>query len=227
MLRFFQNIYQRRAARAMFSRWSPIYEDDVVADQYSAADKVAAAVIKYLGLGTAENPLIADVGIGTGLLAQQIYDALPCRITGIDFSEDMMSVALQKEITELLLKFDAGKEPWPFTPASYDAVVSAGLLEYFTPDMTQHFMQQSAKILKPEGCLIFTYVPTDKAPQTVDLWHGKSGKFLSCAYAPETLMQWMSSAGFNIVDHTEPFAGSVFRDGSTYPYRLIAAKRRP
>ncbi len=60
----------------MFARWSPIYEEEVADNHYSAADRVAAATIPLLGAH--KNPAIADIGIGTGLLAAQIKAAAPC-----------------------------------------------------------------------------------------------------------------------------------------------------
>lgn len=226
MLRYFQNLYQRFAAHSMFSNWSPIYEDDVAENQYSAAAKAAEAAIRHIAsLPTAE-PLIADIGIGTGLLAEQIYNAMPCRIVGLDFAEDMMAVCLQKEITEILIKCDAGKDHWPLEDNSYNAVVSAGLLEYLTPDMTQHFLHESQRCLAQNGVLIFTYIPTENDKDQIDLWRGKSGRFLSCRYNPASLIERVVACGFEIKEHLDEFPGSVFKDGSSYPYRLIVAAKK-
>jgi len=226
MIRYLQNAYQRYAAKAMFSHWSPSYEDDVAANAYSAADKVAEAAARHAPQSDVLNPpAIADIGIGTGLLAQQIYDTMPCSIAGLDFTEDMMAVCLQREITDLLIKCDVGKDHWPLEDASYDMVLSAGLVEYLTPKMLQHFLDESVRILKTGGLMIFTYVPSKEAGNTVTLWPGKSGKFLSCSYDPAALETQIRSKNFILLEHLDSFAGSVFRDGSTYPYRLIAARK--
>lgn len=225
MLKVFQDIYQRYAARKMFSSWSPTYEIDVAINSYSAADKVAEAAIRHLATLDTANPHIADIGIGTGLLAQQVYDAMPCEITGIDFTEDMMAVCLQREITELLIKLDAGKDPWPLPPQSYDAVISAGLFEYFTPSMVQHFLKESAQCLKAGGLMIFSYVPSPISKNTIKLWHGRSGDFLSCEHNADKLVAAIEEKNFKILEHSDVFKGSVFRDGSTYSYRLIAAQK--
>ncbi len=103
MLNRLLNFYQRFATRRMFSRWSPIYEEEVAENAYSAADEVAKAAITYLAQTCAADPAIADIGIGTGLLAQQVFDAMPCRITGIDFTEEMMAACAGRDITELLI----------------------------------------------------------------------------------------------------------------------------
>ena len=207
----------------MFGQWSPTYEEDVAQNHYSAADKVSEAAIKHLSPVAAENPLIADAGIGTGLLAQQIFDAMPCRIAGLDFSEDMLSVCLQREITELLIKCDIGKDHWPLEDGAYHGVISAGVLEYLTPDMVQHFLKESARIMKSGAILVFTYVPTERPQQEIGFWQGKSGNFLSCRYNPLWLKEQVAAHGLNVIEHSEEFTGSVFRDNSTYPYRLIVA----
>lgn len=225
MISVLQNLYQRFTARRMFAAWSPTYEQDVEANRYSAADKVAESALKHLASDDVKILKIADIGIGTGLLAQQIYDAVPCEITGIDFAEDMMAQCLQRDITELLIKCDAGRDHWPLTSGSQDAVVSAGLVEYFTPSMLQHFLQQSQNCLKENGWLVFTYVPAESRNYEGSLWHGKTGSVLTCRYTPQHMESLLTARGLSVKEHGENFAGSVFRDGSTYPYRLIAAQK--
>lgn len=209
----------------MFGRWAGSYEEDVAHNHYSAADKVAEAAIRHLAPVAAENPLIADAGIGTGLLAQQIFDSMPCRIAGLDFSEDMLSVCLQKEITELLIKCDVGRDHWPLEDTVYHAVISAGVFEYLTTGMAQHFLKESARCLKKDGVLVFTFVPTEKTQQDIGFWQGKSGNFLSCRYNPQWMESQITANGLSVIEHSDEFTGSVFRDKSTYPYRLIAARK--
>lgn len=226
MLRFIQTFFQRYAAQAMFASWSTTYEEDVAHAKYSAADRTVEAAIRHIAAMDVEEPLIADIGIGTGMVAEQIFNAMPCRIIGLDFAEDMMAQCLQKEVTEILIKCDAGKDHWPLEDQSYNAVVSAGLIEYFTPPMLQHFISESARCLLPHGVVIFTYIPTEQPKEKMKLWPGKSGLFLSCSYNPSHLEKQLNAAGFEIIEHSDAFAGSVFKDGSTYPYRLIAARKK-
>jgi cyclopropane fatty-acyl-phospholipid synthase-like methyltransferase len=136
-----------------------------------------------------------------------------------------MAQCQQRDITELLLKLDAGKDPWPLPASSYHTVASAGLLEYFTPDMLQHFLRESEKILIPKGLLVFTYVPSEAQQNTTKIWNGKSGSFLSCAYVPADLEKQLIQRGFSVLEHSDPFPGSVFRDGSSYSYRLVTAQK--
>ena len=219
------NLYQTYAASRMFSRWSPIYEEEVEENSYSAADEVAKAAIKYLAREDISNPRIADIGIGTGLLAQQIYDALPCRITGLDFSEDMMAACAGRGITELLVKCDVGSDPWPLESASQNAVISAGLFEYLTPDMLQHFIKEASRTLQQNGLLVCTYMPAKTGDKTVTFWRGHSGTYLICGYTENQMQDALKRSNFTLVEHSPPFKGCVFHDGSSYDYRLIAAKK--
>lgn len=225
MLNSLLNFYQRHAARRMFSRWSPIYEDEVAENYYSAADQTANASIRLLAQQNLEDPAIADIGIGTGLLAQQIYDSMPCRITGLDFSEDMMAACAGRGITELLIKCDVGKDYWPLTEKSQNAVVSAGLLEYLTPQMLQHFLGESSRVLQQKGLLIFTYMPQKTGTKQISFWQGHSGTYLICGYGEKEIEEALKRSNFDLLEHSQPFKGCVYRDGSSYDYRLIAAQK--
>ena len=232
MLNSLISFYQRIAAKRMFSRWAESYEFDVMDNHYSAVDKVAQAAIKYIAASTKDGatgfedePDIADIGIGTGLLAQQLQDALPFRIIGLDFTDDMMAICAQKNVAELLIKCDAGRDIWPIENGSMDLVVSAGLLEYLTPPMAQHFIKEAHRVLQQNGILIYTYMPRDDDGKAIQLWHGHSGTFVICAYTPHEMKEMLQQSNLEIIEHSAPFKGSIFEDGSSYDYQLIAAKK--
>lgn len=218
------SLYQRWAARRMFARWSPIYEWEVTENSYSAADEVAKQALRLLAQQNTTRPLIADIGIGTGLLAQQIQDAYPSRIIGLDFTEDMMAVAGARDITELLVKCDVGKDHWPIESGSCDMVVSAGLLEYLTPEMLQHFLSESKRVLQQNGTLVFTYMPREAQQRNTKLWNGHSGTYLICGYIPAEIEALLQENDLRMLHHSAPFKGCVFHDGSSYDYRLITAR---
>jgi predicted TPR repeat methyltransferase len=225
MINILINLFQRHAARRMFSRWSPIYEEEVSENSYSAADETARAAIRHLAQQNADDPAIADIGIGTGLLAQQIYDSLPCRITGLDFSEDMMAACAGRGITELLIKCDVGRDIWPLPSGSQNAVVSAGLMEYLTPDMLQHFLKETERTLQQKGLLVFTYMPQKAGTKQINFWQGHSGTYLICGYGESEIESALRCSNFEILEHSQPFKGCIFGDGSSYDYRLIAAQK--
>lgn len=226
MFDLIRNFYQRHAAKKMFARWSPIYEEEVTENAYSAADAVAKAALKHLHDGQ-DTPRIADIGIGTGLLAQQIMDTLPsARIAGLDFSQDMMAACAGRGIAENLIPCDVGRDSWPLESGGYEAVLASGLFEYLTPDMADHFLREALDTLIYSGVLIFTYVPTAPGEKPIRFWRGHSGTYLVCTYTPDDIAVRVERAGFQILEHSAPFAGCVFQDGSSYDYRLIIARKR-
>jgi predicted TPR repeat methyltransferase len=226
------SFYQRIAARRMFARWHQSYEFDVMDNHYSAANKVAQATIRYIAASTKdgapgflEEPDIVDVGIGTGLLAEQLQDSLPCRIIGLDFTDDMMTICAQKGVAELLIKCDAGRDVWPLQERSMDMVVSAGLFEYLTGTMAQHFLKETHRVLQDNGILVFTYLPRQSDEKSTSLWRGHSGTFVICAYTPEEMDRMLKEQKLVLLEHSSPFKGSIYEDGSSYDYRLIVAKK--
>lgn len=225
MLSALVSSFQRLAAKRMFSRWSPIYEEEVADNAYSAADETAKVALKYLAKQDMQEPLVADIGIGTGLLAQQIYDAYPCRITGLDFNEEMMTLCSARDITELLIKCDVGRDRWPLQDNSMSLVCASGLLEYLTDEMVQHFIVESARTLQQNGIVVFTYIPQEPGEKKMNVWRGHSGTYLTCRYAPDAMEALINKAGLRVLEHSQPFKGCVFGDGSFYNYRLIAAQK--
>lgn len=219
------SFYQRHAARKMFSAWAESYDVDVADNHYSAADRVALEALRLLGQQAPQNPSIADVGIGTGLLSQQIKEAYPCHITGLDFNADMMTLCNARDTADLLIACDAGRDVWPIMDQSSDMVVSAGLFEYLAPDMARHVFAQAFRVLKKDDFFIFTYMPRQREEKARILWRGYSGTFLIFAYMREEMEEMATAAGFTLITHTAPFAGSIYEDGSSYDYALIVLKK--
>lgn len=219
------SLYQRNAARRMFSSWAQSYEVDVLDNHYSAADRVAQEALRHLGTAEIKEPVIIDAGIGTGLLSAQIKDAYPCHITGLDFNADMLSLCMQKEIADLLVLCDVGRDHWPAPDNSSDMVVSAGLFEYLSPPMATHATREALRTLKTGGIFIFAYMPRKADEKQTILWRGYSGTFMIFSYTEDQMVQMVTSNGFNIVQHVKAFKGSIYEDGTSYDYRLIIARK--
>lgn len=216
MLDALKTLYQRMAARRVFANWAGEYETDVAANRYSAAAAVRDALKRRLNADSH----ILDVGIGTGLIWQDIDIPQGAEIGGIDISSDMLAQASSNPDIGGLFLCDAGREEWPCEDAYLDMAVSAGLFEYLTAPMAAHVFDEARRTLKSGGLFIATYIPSDQ--NETKFWKGKSGGVLSCRFAPE----WMAARdGFSVIEHTPPFAGSVFADGSSYDYRLIILRR--
>lgn len=216
MLDALKTFYQRFAARRVFAHWAANYETDVQANRYSAAKAVQTALLPHL----TPDSRILDIGIGTGMIWDGIDMPETAEIGGIDICEDMLAQASSHPDIGALFLCDAGREEWPCEDAYLNMVVSAGLFEYLTESMARHVFDEARRTLKSGGLLIATYIPAER--NETRFWKGKSGAIFSCLYSPV----WMEAQdGFQLLEHSPPFTGSIFADGSSYDYRLIVLKR--
>lgn len=229
MIAFLLDFLQRRSSARVFRHWAPDYDEDVRQNAYSAPARVAKAAAPYLTALGKPAPALLDLGIGSGILTALIRRSAPeAVVTGLDFSSEMLAQASARDApADRLFQCDAGRQGWPVEEASQDMIVSAGLFEYLTPRMIRrHVLPEARRCLKPGGRFILTYIPSETGRDALSLWHGKTGRFLQCALDPAKLEAAARQSGFEIADHSAPFAGSIFRDGSSYHYRLLDLLRR-
>jgi len=119
------------------------------------ASYIAATVretLKRLDVGP--NSRLLDIGCGTGSLLQAISLTHPTvHLTGIDVCEDMLRVAINKQIHRC--HFITGQaQRLPFHSQSFDTVVSCNAFHYWrNPEVC---LSEIARILKPHGRLVIT-----------------------------------------------------------------------
>lgn len=86
-----------------------------------------------------ENCHILDLGCGTGLELEKYYLLCPsAKITGIDLSQEMLSVLRRKFAEKNILLVVGSYFNVPFGEEVFDAAVSAESLHHFTKNFTQH-----------------------------------------------------------------------------------------
>ncbi len=140
-----------------------LYENNYVPTLFGPwAPRVADAA------GIASGDRVLDVGCGTGILAREAYKRVGSsgHVTGLDLSEDMLSVArvVGPEIDWHL--GDAGD--LPFNGESFDVVVSQFALMYF-PDQTAALLEMM-RVLVPSGRLaVAVWAPFERATGYVRL----------------------------------------------------------
>lgn len=216
MLETLKTFYQRMAVRRVFSNWAYTYEQDVRRHVYTAASAIAQELASRLR----EEMKITDLGVGTGLIWENLHIPDDTIITGLDIVPAMLEQASANTYIRYLYLCDVGKQTWPIEETSQDIIVAAGLFEYLTESMALHVLCEASRVLKPGGELIFTYIPIDKNRSF--FWRGKSGAILSCHYTSE----WFEKkSSFVIHHHSESFPGSIFDNGDTYNYRLLSMKK--
>ena len=123
---------------------------------YRSPDAVASVARHYL----APDGRVLDVGAGTGLLGAALAAAGFARLDGLDLSPAMLEEAARKGVYRDLREGTLG-EPLAYESASYDGVVSAGVLT--TGHAPARCLDELVRITRPGGHVVFT-LRTDQAP---------------------------------------------------------------
>ena len=135
----------RFTARTLFERLSPYY-DDVLDFATLFQDRYWKRwLLDELGLR--EDWRVLDLGCGTCVLEEHIC-GIGCEVVGIDLTEEMLRVGVEKRLTctGLLLVGDA--EKMPVRQRAFDAVVSCYVAKYCDLDI---FVSEVRRSLKPGG----------------------------------------------------------------------------
>jgi ubiquinone/menaquinone biosynthesis C-methylase UbiE len=136
-------------------------------------DGVRCQVIAAAGI--APGLVVADVGIGTGFLAEAALDA-GARVIGIDISEAMLALAHAKFEGRPFESRHAGTDHLPLRDGEADAVV-ANMVLHHAPDPAGA-IREMARALKQGGTLVVTDADTHThewlRTEQHDLWLGFS-----------------------------------------------------
>lgn len=107
-------------------------------------------------LGTLEDPLLLDVGAGTGRLAKGLFnlDGVKAKVICLEPSIKMAAVGRNRTPDYRAEWVRAWAVPLPFPDDSFDLVSSLEILE-FTPD-PRETLAEMARVLRPDGYLLVT-----------------------------------------------------------------------
>jgi ubiquinone/menaquinone biosynthesis C-methylase UbiE len=107
-------------------------------------------------LGTLEDPLLLDVGAGTGRLAKGLFnlDGVKAKVICLEPSIKMAAVGRNRTPDRRAEWVRAWAVPLPFPDDSFDLVSSLEILE-FTPD-PRETLAEMARVLRPDGYLLVT-----------------------------------------------------------------------
>lgn len=134
-----------------FSCWADTYEE-AVGDL--SRETWTLGILKEVLKRPAARPRILDVGGGTGIGARLLRSHIPCTISAIDQSPEMLSRS-QKEFDEIHQQdfslFDFRDSPFDLIVSGFDS------LNYLSKQPLQSFFQSVARSLTPQGQLIFDY----------------------------------------------------------------------
>ncbi|MDR2941200.1 MAG: class I SAM-dependent methyltransferase [Treponema sp.] len=97
---------------------------------------------------------ILDVGIGTGILSSGLYNN-GCKITGIDFSGEMLKICKAKMPLARLFQYDFTEGlPEDINKEKFDCIVSTYAMHHLSDDAKIEFIEKLIKILNNKGSII-------------------------------------------------------------------------
>jgi len=141
--------------------------------------------------GVAPGMTVADVGIGTGFLAERALDA-GARVIGIDISPAMLEQAQAKFAGRPFEAREGSVEALPLVDGEADAVV-ANMVLHHAPDPAAA-IREMARGLKPDGLLVITDADTHQhewlRTEQHDRWLG---------FERADVARWFEAAGLSEV----------------------------
>lgn len=152
-----------------FDRWALTYDEDmrkandsddwIFSGYYHVLDKV----VEYCELDTYENPLVLDIGAGTGNLSARFLEK-ELTVTAIDPSEKMREICKGKHPNLKVLPGDFLNIP--LSPKSIDIIVSSYALHHLTDKEKIESASLMRDILQPGGRIVIADLmfknPTEK-----------------------------------------------------------------
>lgn len=166
---------------AAYAKWSSDYDRETIELGYCLPFVITAWVARYVPVG--DGPLL-DAGCGTGLSGPYLralgYDA----IEGLDFSEEMLRLAAQRNAYRALKRATLGDTlPWP--DEHFVAFLSTGVFtEGHAPASG---LDELARITRPGGHAIFTVrdsVLEEGGFRDVFEWLEKAGRWRPVEESP-------------------------------------------
>lgn len=135
----FQCNYNLKNLSECYNLWAQTYDIDVHQLEYVAPQYMSQQIFTYLNstpLSNLEKLTVLDVGCGTGILGNYLYDLGFRHIDGLDISRQMIEKAKEKEVYQLLAtNADLNK--------TYDLVISCGMftIGHVYPNTLENLIQ--------------------------------------------------------------------------------------
>ena len=203
-----------------FDRWAGSYDESIGSDPRGYPFEGYYQMLEFVRqqLGDSVSDLrILDLGVGTGLLTQRLYDE-GAVIVGLDFSAKMLRMAKDKMPDGEFIRHDLTEPlPPPITTGKYDYVISSYAVHHLSPERLIALIRESLPLLRSGGKVILADVGflsqgdlTSCREQNRDIWDDSENYLV----AEEILSQLQSRNDELTADYTQlsPCAGvlSVF-----------------
>ncbi|WP_026690439.1 class I SAM-dependent methyltransferase [Alteribacter aurantiacus] len=198
-----------------FDLWATAYDQDVIVseekDEYPFAGYQKNINGIYSEVMKQEKADVLDIGFGTGVLTTSLYEA-GHRITGIDFSSEMITIARKKMPGAKLIEWDFAKGlPSIVKEETYNAVVSTYALHHLSDEGKVRMIEELLPLLKVGGKIFIGDVAFETREQLhacrePNLHHWDSDEFYFVADELEEALRGTCKVTF----HKHSHCGGVF-----------------
>ena len=135
----------------IYKNWASDYECDVInLAGYVGHIITSDLLLNYL---RSNESIVLDAGCGTGLVGEILYKNNFRNIDGVDFSQEMLNIAHQKNIYKSLKLVDLTKK-LDYKNDSFDAIICAGT--FTCGHVGPEALREMVRITKQGGYICFT-----------------------------------------------------------------------
>lgn len=141
-----------------FDLWSNDYDKSVNLseenNEYPFAGYKDVLNYIYNEIMEQSNASILDIGFGTGILTTQLYNK-GHKVTGIDFSQNMIDIARDKMPNASLINWDFTKGlPDEIIANKFDYIVSTYAIHHLSDKEKVNFIESLSKLLNENGKIL-------------------------------------------------------------------------
>ena len=142
--------------RDWFDEWADEYDD--ILPRVPEYQMMVKNIVEYAGVKDGDTVL--DIGCGTGFLSLKFVDAVECKLTAIDLSEEMLAVFRDKlnrmndkgyDFLDLIELKPGNAVNLPFKDETFDIVASSAVMHHVTPGEKPTALKEIYRVLKPGG----------------------------------------------------------------------------
>ena len=165
---------------------------------------------------------ILDIGIGTGLSAIGFY-TLGLDVYGLDYSNEMLEICKQKDITVDLKQFDLNNTPLPY-PSNYFNHVGANAVLYFI-DKLDDLFKEISRIIKEKGIWAFIIEENidSSKPPIIEKPRGKNS-IVTYKHSQYYILNLMKKNGFTLLKRIEFVAENFQMEGKPVSFVLYVTE---
>ncbi|MUP44666.1 class I SAM-dependent methyltransferase [Gramella sp. BOM4] len=180
-------------AREIFDKYAGAYQE-----KYMDVDRYSSFLDIFIKNLDRNDTRILEIGCGPGNLTKYLLKKLPqLKITGIDFSENMINLARENNPQADFLVMDA--RDIGNLNAQFGAVVCGFCLPYFSPDEVSRFITNISNMLEAPGLVFFSFMESESGKQFEVLANKKGENLETWYHKASEISKILTNHGFEIL----------------------------